>query len=252
MSDEVSIPEKRTVPFKQSHKRSKCEIERDKADISRLYLDQKTQLQIVDWIKHNRPYSLSLTTVHVTIQALFAEWRKQAVHHIDELRARDLARLLDIEKTATEAWQRSLLTSEKTTHEHDGNDGKPRLKKNGKPYKTKPHLRVSVVKENRDGDPRFLDIILKCIAQRSEILGYRPNRKIDEGGENTPLRISVEVATALEIAYGDKNGGNTEAGGQSRTAALVSVRASGGGPWRPEGSIPELRQSATDIESEAT
>lgn len=242
------IPEKRPVKFINAKKRNKAEIELDKLVIAKLYLEQKTQLQIADWIRRNRPYNLSVAVISGILKALFQEWRTQAVHKIDELKARDLAKLLDLEATATEAWQRSLLTSEKTTHEHDGSEPKPEFKKNGKPYKTKPHLRVSVVKENRDGDPRFLEIILKCIAQRSEILGYKPNRKIDEGGEDAPIILSVEVNNALAIAYGSPATDTNKLAPRT----VDEVRNSGGGPWSPPGSVYELGPGTTDSKPEAT
>lgn len=242
------IPEKRPVKFVNSKKRNKAEIELDKLVIAKLYLEQKTQLQIADWIKRNRPYNLSLPVISGILKALFLEWRAQAINKIDELKARDLAKLLDIERTASEAWERSLQTSEKTTHEHD--EIPARITKKLKKFKpAKPILKVSVVKENRDGDPRFLEIILKCIAQRSEILGYKPNRKIDEGGEDAPIMLSVEVNNALSIAYGTKP---TDQPDRQPARSMVEVRHSGGGDWSPEGPVHKLSAGATDIESEAT
>lgn len=233
------IPEKRPVKYINAKKRNKAEIELDKLVIAKLYLEQKTQIQIADWIKRNRPYNLSLPVISGILKALFQEWRAQAIHKIDELKARDLAKLLDIERTATEAWERSLQTSEKITHEHDeipidnkhyGNKKKPK----------KPIIRVSVIKENRDGDPRFLEIILKCIAQRSEILGYKPNRKIDEGGEDAPITLSVEINNALSIAYGNGNQSASQPAADAAGSTMVEVCSTGGGPWSPEGSIHKL------------
>lgn len=236
MSEEVTITEKRPVAHKESRKRSKAEIERDKLEIARQYLEQKTQNDIKEWIAKNRPYTLSLAMISITLKGLFAEWREQAVNKIDELKARDLAKLLDVERTATEAWERSLQNSEKTTHEHDEVPIDPGKNYGSKKKPKKPVLRVSVIKENRDGDPRFLEIILKCIERRADILGYRPNKKIEDGGEQTPVNVSIEVNTALQIAYGSGNGGNTEV--QSGSRVVDTLRIAGGGPWRPEGSIP--------------
>ncbi len=232
-------PEKRPVTFINAKKRNKAEIELDKLVIAKLYLEQKTQIQIADWIKKNRPYNLSLSVISGILKALFQEWRTMAVSKIDELKARDLAKLLDVERTASEAWERSLQISEKTTHEHD--EIPARITKKLKKFKpAQKILKVSTTKENRDGDPRFLEIILKCIAQRSEILGYKPNRKIDEGGEDAPINLSVEINNALSIAYGNGNQPASQPAADKSGSTMVEICDAGGGPWRPEGSIHQL------------
>lgn len=206
--------------------RSKQELAADLADISQQYLDGKTQRQIVVWIKENRGYTLSIGQVNADIKKAIALWMEKAVANIDEIKARDLAKLADIESRATAAYERSLKDFERTQQEQitaaDGKAGK--------------RIKASVTKETRDGDPRWLAVILDCIRERKEILGYAKPKKIDLGNlDEKPFQIKMDVATALEQAYGKPDVGQTGGGDKPAGSGVVAAVRAGSVPdWRKQ------------------
>lgn len=168
---------------KNSPKRNKAQSEQDFSDVARLMLEGNTQRQIAEWIGRNRPYELSPAMVNRIAQEAVRQWRADGAKNIGELKARDLARLADIERRASEAYERSL-KPRVTTRTGDG--------------------KTITITEKRDGDPRWLEVILNCIRQRREICGYSAPKSLhiagDDGG---PVKIGLDVMAALEMVYGD-------------------------------------------------
>lgn len=206
-------------------KRKPAQREHDLVFVSKMMLDGKMQTEIGAWINANRPYKLSLPQICYDCKAVIERWRADASRNIDELRARDLARLLDIETRATEAYQRSLLPAEKTTQERTNEGRKPSGKSKAK--REPARTRVSVTKETRDGDPRWLEVILKCISERKEILGYIAPKKLHIGGEDGgPVRLGVDITAALDLAYGNNNSEGKGGG------VVATVRPNSAPDWR--------------------
>lgn len=169
---------------KHAPKRNKPQIEQDKADISRCYLNSMGQRQIVEWIAKNRPYTLSLGMVNRIIQEVVEEWRKINIRSIEEMKAVDLARIENIYRNAYEGFERSC------------RDLVVERRVNGK---------LCTITQKRDGDPRWLAIMLDCIKQRGEILGYSKSPESELGGQDELMReIGPSIELALQIAYGPK------------------------------------------------
>jgi hypothetical protein len=169
---------------KHAPKRTTHQIEQDRADIARLCLERRQQREIVAWIAANRPYTLSLGSINRSVKQSEALWRREATGSIENWKARDLARLDEIERRAWEGFERSRL---------------PRVIKRTCGGKT------VTTTEQRDGDPRWLEIIRQCIARRADILGYASNSlqvgvALECHGTNGELVPDVRLA--LEVVYG--------------------------------------------------
>ena len=84
-------------------------------------------------------------------------WLKSSIRDFDSVKSEQLAKIDAVERAAWQAWDGSLKPREITVQEVS--DGEHQAK------------RVSIRREQQGGDPRFLQIIQKCIDQRCDILG---------------------------------------------------------------------------------
>lgn len=135
---------------------TKAQREANLLKVSDLYLTGKTQAHIAGVIGCSQPQ------VSAYLRKLYKRWQDAATINIDHLKARELARLDKIEAEAWSAWERSQADAEtETTSTFDGK------------------ATSTLKREGQVGDPRFLDIVNKCIAQRCKIIGIEAPQKIE-------------------------------------------------------------------------
>ena len=116
--------------------------------VSSLYLAGKNLSEI------EQETGVDIVTVCRDLGALTAEWQKLSVENISRLKAIELIRLEAVERTYWKAYERSCKPKKKSVVS---------ITPNGQTAATQT--------EDRDeGDPRFLDGVLKCITKRMEIL----------------------------------------------------------------------------------
>ena len=112
--------------------RTREQILKDRVEIARLYLEGWPQWQI------GEKFGFSHQQISHELKAIRAEWRAAAVRGFDEAKARELAKLDNLEREYWEAWQRSCEQAKKT---------------------------------KQNADPWFLEGIERCIGIRCELRG---------------------------------------------------------------------------------
>src|SRR5262245_58821887 len=119
---------------------------------------------------------ISQATVSRDIDAVRAEWREASAVEFGEAVCQALQKLDLVEREAWQAWQRSQtpITSAVRT---EGNGPKG------------PSSRATL--KNSHGDPRFLDLVNKCVAQRSLILGL--NAAAPAAGDDAHEHETIEI-----------------------------------------------------------
>ena len=122
------------------------------------------------------------TIISKDVAVIRKEWRQSAIRDFDEARGRELAALDAVEKEFWEAWERSKTEKEskrtaKRTH--------PRGEDNSD----------ETIKECRDGNPAFLDGVLKCITKRCEILGLDVP---PDGSQSSDKKDPMKVVKIIE------------------------------------------------------
>jgi predicted transcriptional regulator len=155
--------------------RKPAEVERDRHNVSRLYLQGMIQAQIAVELKISQP------TVSRHIKELTAEWLVQRVYNINEAKARELAKVDNLEITYWEAWHRSLKDVVKKSKKASQNDGKAK----GADLELRQEQSESV--EPGAGEPRYLQGIQWCIERRCLILGVDAPKKIE--GTGVPIQL---------------------------------------------------------------
>lgn len=122
--------------------------------VAERYLRGQTQWQIAESLEVDQG------TISRDLSWLHEDWLEQSREDTDKRLARELKRLDVLEREAWEGWQRSLLTSERTrSKSRSGDRGYDET--------------ATDTMERRDGNPKFLEIVGRCIDRRLEILGVK-------------------------------------------------------------------------------
>lgn len=112
-----------------------------------------------------REVGVTQSQVSLDLKALRQLWLASAVRDFDEAKAQELAKIDQIEIAAWRSFEKSLEPREITLTE--GTEGGDRT----------PTRKASVRREGSAGDPRWLQVIQKCVDTRCQILGlFAPTR----------------------------------------------------------------------------
>ena len=119
-------------------------------------------------------------TVSRDLSALQKAWQASALVDVDEAKARELARIDELERTYWLEWEASKHDKEATaTKKVKAGEGSERLE-------------ATVRKEQRLGDPRYLAGVQWCITRRCEIMGIDAPKRSEWGGKDgTPIPIAI-------------------------------------------------------------
>lgn len=172
-------------------RRTKEQRERDRAFVAELYLKGETQAAIARALAarfYPGEPPLSQRQISYDIEALHKLWVKTQIHNVDQLKARELARIDKLERTYWAAWERSLLDAETVTEKGKGRGA-------GRTPVRPSQFEKTVQRRGQAGDPRFLQGVQWCIERRCAILGLE-QKKIDLTSDGKPLasrRVYVEV-----------------------------------------------------------
>lgn len=125
-------------------------LERRK-NVAQRYVRGQTQWEIA------RAFEVDQATISRDLAAIQAEWLSQAVLDVGTVRARELARIDEVERQAWIAWLKSQENAETSKERTRGPDGTQTV--------------TEKVSKGQAGDPRYLEIVLKCVERRCKILG---------------------------------------------------------------------------------
>ncbi|GAB3546387.1 hypothetical protein [Spirosoma fluminis] len=119
------------------------------------------------------------------LQAIRSDWKESSLVDFNEAKAKELAKIDHLESIYWKAWEDSTRPVKKS-----------RKKYSGKVDKTKPQDRQQVsdfdttdITEERQGNPRFLDGVMRCIEKRVAILGLDAPQKIQVDEKKLPAWI---------------------------------------------------------------
>lgn len=133
---------------------------------------------------------ISPSTAYEEYKVVEHRWRVTAFHAINELKSRELARLDVIESEAWDAWRRSQQDATELTQDYSGSGDARTL------------MGTKAKKTGRDGDARFLKIVVDCIDRRIKILGLEEDTRgaIPSGDKaNSDSTIADRLARYQDI-----------------------------------------------------
>lgn len=165
---------KKKRPSPRSQQQSAATAER-RVRVAELYCQGKAFYEIAKLV------GACVNTITEDMKANRAEWRERRSLAMDAAIEEHLAKIDEAERKAWVAWDRSVqdAVAKVTTTEHDG--------------------KTSTREEERGqaGDPRFLEIVLKCCKQRCDLLGLEAPKKTEVTLEQKPPATRAEVAAVI-------------------------------------------------------
>lgn len=191
-------------------KRTKEQRESDKSFCAELFVKGYSYKQIAEKLNERTKqnglnYTISIQQIYTDINNILASWKKERFDCIDKYMQLELKRLDKMEVELWEAWERSKEPKRKTQI------------RGGSILKT--HISGGILDkrelEDRNGDPRYLDLLLKVQERRAKLLGYNAPMKVnvyseppkEENPAETkydinalPIDIVVEMAYKLQDA----------------------------------------------------
>lgn len=154
-----------------AHKRTKDERERDLARLSEQYLRGVPQWKIAEM------FGVSQQQVSRDLRELRRRWLQSSQANMDELIARELAKIDNLEAENWTAWERSFGEHRKDTVKFVGSPPGD-VEDGDRPGTEKVATERKTVTEELAGDPRFLQGIDRCIERRCKLLGLEAPAKI--------------------------------------------------------------------------
>lgn len=186
-------------------KRTVEQREADKAFCANLFVKGYTYRQIADKLNEaNREngleYTVTFKTVFNDINAVLAEWKKQQFTDISNYMQLELKKLDKIEIELWTAWENSKGSKRKTKIKNGTiNNG----------IATGGELAERSL-ETTNGDPRYLDLLLKVQERRAKLLGYNAPMKVnvysEPPKEENPAEAKYDINAlpidmVVEMAY---------------------------------------------------
>lgn len=145
-------------------------------------------------------YSVTYKTVFMDIQQVLIEWKKERFKDIDNYMQLELKKLDKMEVELWDAWEKSKSAKRKTKI-IGGN-----ISDNSISGGTLDSRQI----EDNNGDPRYLDLLLKVQERRAKLLGYNAPVKVDVCSlppkEESPAEAkydlgAIPVDMLVEMAY---------------------------------------------------
>jgi Homeodomain-like domain len=136
--------------------------------VAHLYLQNWTQAQIAEHLHVGQP------TISADLRKIRQQWLQSGLRDFDSARELELQKIDLLDRESWAAWERSKKPTQSATVDGEGAG-----------QRTRKTMR------NQVGDPRFLDQVNKCIAQRRAILGLDAIPSLTEQGAD--FRITLDV-----------------------------------------------------------
>jgi len=166
--------------------------------ISKLYLQGYGVSRIANYVNPLVSYNVTPPTVHRHLKAILKTWYDEREADIDQRINTELLRLNEVEYQAWQAWHRSCKAKVKKTNKRKGS---PKTKKmeggQDKEYIQADYVSETEQTEEMIGDPRFLDIIQKCVDMRLQWLTKGSEQGSNKGSTNI-TNNTVLVMTSQE------------------------------------------------------
>ncbi len=168
-----------------ANKRTRIQIEDDRREIASLYLQGKTQQAIAERL------SMTRQMVGYDLKAIQRRLREDTSRNLDEDKARELAKLDELERTHWQAWEDSL---EQVTTESSARTTSDRGEGEGSITE-----QAAIRREGKQGNPAYLRGVMECIDRRCKLLGLDSPQKLEHSGKDGgPMTFTLQLGETEE------------------------------------------------------
>ena len=156
--------------------------------VAAMYLAGKYQSEIA------AEFGVNQSTISRDLEVMKQAWQESALVKFDEIKARELARIDELEREYWQAWQDSKEDAETVTEKMKANKGKVEGKQ-----EVIAGERTTVTR-GQTGNPSFLQGVQWCIEQRLKIFGvYAAVKSELTGADGGAIRYKLEGMTDEEL-----------------------------------------------------
>ena len=160
-------------------KRTSFQMERDREEIARLYLRGLTQAEIGERM------GLTRQMVGYDLKAIQCRWREDTARDLDADKARELAKIDELERTYWATWESSLEQRETTaTARTEAGDS----------IRTTAQMK----RESQGGNPVYLQGVMSCMQRRARLLGLDAPTKQEHKG-SMEVRPDLSALTDKDL-----------------------------------------------------
>ena len=139
-----------------------------------------------------KPWTVGI--IQADVVALKERWRARSAADTDEMISREAARLDQLEREAWAAYRRS-------KGKHQVRTTKTRRGKAPEGDPIMPETETSLRTEELAGDPRFLETVRGCIADRRKLFGLdSPTRSELTGADGGPIQLQAVPADLTRLS----------------------------------------------------
>lgn len=153
-----------------SIRRTKGEMEEDKRYLALWYVQGYSQREMCQMISQVRGREYGSGVISGTLKKIREAWIEEYMPPYAEMQAKELARLDKMERELWDAWERSKRDAEAETVEESHESGKDGVYDRNKTVRDRA---------GRDGDPKFIEQILKVVDKRAKIVGLYQASKVE-------------------------------------------------------------------------
>jgi hypothetical protein len=151
--------------------------------VADLYLQGWTQAAIAAEVGVTQP------TISHDLEKIQKAWREDSIRDFDLRREIELQKIDRVEREAWAAWERSQKPDQSAQTYDDTNNRRTRR-----------------TVRNRNGDPRYLDIVLKCGVARRELLGLDAPKRMEIETDGPTVSERSARLIAIAVALGQRAG----------------------------------------------
>lgn len=152
------------------------------------------QFQICDRLGMARSQQKTISTDIREIKRL---WRENITQDMDVHQERELAKLDELERTYWEGWERSRLTSIENRKQRKSI---PVADSDGVATED---TETTTTQPDRDGNPAFLDGVLRCVTKRCQLLGLDEADMIERARKRFPESQPSVTINVLSLTLDD-------------------------------------------------
>jgi hypothetical protein len=167
--------------------RSKIQRELDRAAVAELMLKGWSQLQIAQHLE------VDPSTVCRDVAAIQAQWKQQALRDFDADKSAELENLKQLKREYWAGWERSQKAKETSLSEELSAVSGGRQK-------------VATRVEQRNGDPAFLNGLVKIVELEAKLLGLFPTEKT--AGNSAIALTDTQLDTLADLMRGSHDNPN--------------------------------------------
>jgi len=193
------------LPGKEKHtpKRTPLQRARDLADTAALVARGQTETEIAKALNSQRDYSLSRQQIGYDIRELKENWKREAFEMIDTAVGEQVQQYKMLFRENMRGWDGS--QKEKTKLEQEtvkAEDAEPgKAPGNGTAKEPpKPKQRTRITKEERDGNPAFLQGAKDCLKEIAALLGISAPIKLT-GADGGPIPLDLGLENLFDLEH---------------------------------------------------